>query len=294
MKEWQPQDQEELPISTMAMAQKENHKMPQGDSNKKGNQEVPEVHLHTRMSMNGVDISELLFKQPESRHHGDCLICCVPLPFDTTKGTMMACCSKIICNGCVYANMLRQKNMKLEESCPFCREVLCDTDKECDKRRMRRIEANDPAAMHQQGIQECKKGNFKKGFEYYTKAAELGDVAAHWNLASFYEAGEYVVEKDWEMVIYHWVEAAIGGHPEARYNLGVHEWNNDNIERAVKLWITAATLGCDLSIKALMSEYRNGGVRKEDLEAALRAHKAAVDATKSPQRELGEEMIKYW
>lgn len=235
------------------------------------------------------DTSELLFKQPQSNHHGDCPICYLPLPFDRSKVTMMACCSKIICDGCFYANMLRKKNMRQEELCMFCREVRPETDEECNKRRMRRIEANDPAAMHQQGVKECKKGNFKKGFEYFTKAAELGEVAAHWNLASFYE-GVHGVERDWDKVIYHWVQAAMGGHSRARYNLGVYEWGKGNIERGVKLWVTAAAIGCDHSIKALMCEYRNGLVRKEDLEAALRAHKAAVDATKSSQRRAAEEI----
>ena len=31
---------------------------------------------------------EILFKQPESSHHGDCPICFLPLPIDPTKSTM--------------------------------------------------------------------------------------------------------------------------------------------------------------------------------------------------------------
>ena len=30
----------------------------------------------------------ILFKQPESRHHGDCPICCVPLPIDDGKRSL--------------------------------------------------------------------------------------------------------------------------------------------------------------------------------------------------------------
>ena len=41
-------------------------------------------------------------------------------------------------------------------------------------------------------------------------------------------------------------------------------------------------------MKALMNEFRKGYVEKEDLDTTLRAHKAAVDATKSPQREEAE------
>ena len=49
--------------------------------------------------------------------------------------------------------------------------------------------------------------------------------------------------------------------------------------------IIAAKLGCDLAMKGLWTHYFEGNVTKEDLDATLRAHQAAIDATKSPQRE---------
>ena len=45
----------------------------------------------------------------------------------------------------------------------------------------------------------------------------------------------------------------------------------------------------DGSIKVLMENFREGFMEKEDLATALRAHKAAVNATKSPQRDVAEE-----
>jgi len=113
-------------------------------------------------------------------------------------------------------------------------------------------------------------------------------VDAHAELAELYRKG-HGVEKDKEQEIHHLEEAAIGGHPTARYNLGVVEGKYGNKERAVKHWIIAANLGYDSSIKALMYAYRKGFVSKEDLAAALRAHQTAVDATKSPQRDAAEE-----
>ena len=53
----------------------------------------------------------------------------------------------------------------------------------------------------------------------------------------------------------------------------------------MKHWIIAANLGHDDSIQRLKLCYTGGVVRKEDFAAALRAHQAAVDAKKSPQRE---------
>ena len=72
-------------------------------------------------------------------------------------------------------------------------------------------------------------------------------------------------------------------------NLSIEEGNNDNFERAVKHFIIAANQGHDGSIKALMYAYKEGFVSKDDLAGALRAHQAAVDATKSTQRDVAEE-----
>eukprot|EP00986_Skeletonema_menzelii_P005816 scaffold2153_cov144-Skeletonema_menzelii.AAC.9 len=92
---------------------------------------------------------------------------------------------------------------------------------------------------------------------------------------------------EWK-AIHHAEEAAIGGHPDARYLLGCFD---DNIDRAVKHWIIAATQGYDDAIKILMvmDSFGDGLISKEDLAAALRAHQAAVDATKSPQRNEAKE-----
>ena len=63
------------------------------------------------------------------------------------------------------------------------------------------------------------------------------------------------------------------------------EMQNDQVVRAVKHWVIAATQGDDEAIEQLMKMFSVGCVEKDVLAATLRAHKAAVDATKSPQRE---------
>ena len=80
-------------------------------------------------------------------------------------------------------------------------------------------------------------------------------------------------------------EAAIGGHPVARYNLGCYEWNNGRPERAMKHCIIAAKLGYDDALEVVKKGFAKGLVGKDDYAAALRGHQAAVDATKSQQRE---------
>lgn len=75
--------------------------------------------------------------------------------------------------------------------------------------------------------------------------------------------------------------------PKLDINLGYAEWENGRFERAVNHLVIAAKLGYDYddSIKPLKQLYAAGYVSNEDFVAALRAHQAAVNATKSPQRE---------
>eukprot|EP00985_Skeletonema_marinoi_P007129 scaffold3120_cov219-Skeletonema_marinoi.AAC.12 len=227
---------------------------------------------------------ELLFVQPESSHYGDCPICFLPLSLDGSK-IMMTCCSKLICNGCSYANKERELNASLKRTCPFCRHPVPTTNAESDANIMKRVEVNDPVALRKVGIQCSKKKDFTRAFEYLTKAAGAGDVAAHNYLSLMYKKGEGV-EKDEKMAVYHAEEAAIGGDPIARYILGVYEWYYGSKERAVKHFIIAANLRDVKSVETLKKGYYlRGVVSKEDFAAALRAHQAAVDAMKSPERD---------
>ena len=236
---------------------------------------------------------ELLFRQPESSHLGDCPICSLPLPLENEKSALKSCCSTIICDGCVYANKVREDKMRLVQSCPFCREPAPKTREEYDGRNMKRIEMNDPVAIHFEGMEQHNKGENNCAFQYFTKAAGLGHADAHYMLAEMYHYG-LGVEKDEGKEIHHMKEAAISGHPFARHDLGWLELNNGNIERAVKHLIIAAIQGNDKSMKALMKTFKikKELVQKEVLAATLRAHQAAVDATKSPQREKGEEWLR--
>ncbi len=232
---------------------------------------------------------ELLFKQPEGSYLGDCPICCLPLSIDLSKSTMWSCCSKIICNGCHAAN----KKASLDPSCPscpFCRTPVSGIDAEQKERMIERIKANDPFAMIYIGNVEKREGNYDTAFELLSKAAELGHARAHYWLSHLYQDG-LGVGKDWGKQIYHLEEAAIRGHPKARHFLGIHEvQDNNNNERAVKHFLIAAAEGVDESIKSLMELFKQGQgyVSKEDLATALRAHQAAVDATKSPLRDAAE------
>ena len=236
-----------------------------------------------------------LFEQPDSSHYGECPICCLPLSLDPLKSTMSGCCSNMICNGCNYANQKRENEAGLKRRCAFCRELVPESEEEYDKNVMERIKKNDPVALREEGIRDCNVGDYKTAIKYLTKAAELGDAIAHFELSGLYLNGEGV-NKDAEKEYYHLEQAAIGGHPIARHNLGCMEaeiagWSG-RYERAKKHWIIAANLGFEDSLKNVKDLYAHGDASKEDYFNALRAYQAAVDATKSSERERAEQAMK--
>ena len=234
---------------------------------------------------------ELLFRQPESSHLGDCPICLLLLPLDLGKSTNMSCCSKLICDGCDFANDLRERRERLDPKCAFCRKPVPKTQEEADRNKMKRVEKNDPVALRQVSMKHSREGDYAGAFECLSKAAELGDIEAHYRLSLLYHDGNGV-EKNVNKKVYHLEEAAIGGHPIARYNLGNHEVRNGNIERAAKHYIIAANLGHDNSLKAIRIFYAEGHFSKADYLASLRGYQVAIEATKSTQREAAAEVLK--
>jgi TPR repeat protein len=173
---------------------------------------------------------------------------------------------------------------QLQLKCPFCRHPKPKSKEEIERNLMKRIAANNPVAIRESGSKRYNEGDYESSFEYWTKAAELGDAIAHYDLSVLHLKGQGV-EKDENKETYHLEEAAIAGHPTARYNLACYEGENKGFDRAVRHLVIAANLGCDDSIQQLKQCYVDGQVSKEEFAASLRAHQAAIDATKSPQRE---------
>ncbi len=242
---------------------------------------------------------ELLFKQPESAHLGDCPICFIPISLATTEDedvdearySVLTCCGKVVCIGCVHANILREIEERLPERCPFCRQLVPKTEAECLLNEMKRVKVNDPVALFYTGIDSFNAGDYATAIEYLEKVAGLGHIESHQQMSRLYKGG-IGYEKDLKKSIYHAeVEVAaiaIGGHSIARHNLASWEAAKGNTDRAIKHLIIAVSLGLDHSLQSLKNTYALGEVSKEDFTAALRAHQAAVDATKSPQRDAAE------
>ena len=156
-------------------------------------------------------------------------------------------------------------------------------EEEIKKNLLKRVAANDPIALGEHGKELYYKGDYDGAFKCLTKAAELGDVEAHFNVSVLYQEG-HGVEKDEKKEMYHLEEATIAGHPAARLNLASYERRKGRSDSSVKHLIIAANLGDYDAIRMLKSCYRDGEISKDDYATALHAHKAAVDAMKSPQR----------
>lgn len=175
-------------------------------------------------------------------------------------------------------------------TCAFCRQPHATSIAEANLRKMKRAEANDPIALREVAGIHCDKGDYSNAFDYFSKAAKLGDTKSHYHLSTLYRDG-LGVEKNKTKEVYHLEEAAIGGHVTSRYNLGCGEIRNDDIGRAAKHFIIAANHGDNDSIDRLKELYSSGLVTKGEFAAALRAHQAAVVATKSPHREEADRML---
>jgi hypothetical protein len=108
---------------------------------------------------------EILFRQSESSHFGDCPICVIPLPIDPAHSSMYPCCCKMICNGCVYAYRIREFEENLQHKCPFCRQPTPDTPAEVDIRVMKRVKVNDTGALCFMGNRRYHEGDYGVAFE---------------------------------------------------------------------------------------------------------------------------------
>eukprot|EP00984_Skeletonema_dohrnii_P029931 scaffold20902_cov67-Skeletonema_dohrnii-CCMP3373.AAC.2 len=215
---------------------------------------------------------EMLFKHPKSTHLGDCPICLLLIPYDMYYPTIMSCCSKIMCNGCEVVNKKRETEERLDHRCLFCRHPEPKSQEEYDQNFMKRIEANDPVAML---FMATRKND--NTFEYLTKAAELDDAEAHYQLSNLYGSAGM----DAKIKTHHLEQAAIGGHPIARYHLALDEKNSGRMERAMKHFSIAANHGHEPSLKQLKEGYAEGYISKEDFAAALRAYQDTAGDMKS-------------
>ena len=229
-----------------------------------------------------------LFKQPPPKE--DCPICLLRLPSLGSGSIHYACCGKMICSGCGNAPVKDNLGKVInEKKCPFCRTPVNISDQEFNERLQKRVEVDDAEAIFKLG---CNYRNWKFGFpqdydkasELFIRAGELGSAEAYCNIGYAYENGEGV-EIDEKKADHFYKLAAIGGNANARYNLGNHEKNAGNMNRALKHYMIALECGHNDSLKLIQKLYTNGHATKDDYAKALRAYQAYLAEIKSTQRD---------
>jgi len=231
-----------------------------------------------------------LFQDPPPKE--DCPVCMQPMPFSNgvagVETGYQACCGKLICRGCILAEKEEIQKGNLKPWCAFCRVPGHHSNEDLMRRFEKRMKLNDADAFYQLGC-EYIVGNYglprdmNKALELCIRAAELGSSNAYSFLGRTYMIGEWV-EKDLERGIHHMSVAAIKGNETARFNLGVLEEQNGNMDRAMKHYMIAASAGSDVSLKEVGDGYKRGHVTKDDYARTLRAHKKTQDEMKSEQR----------
>jgi TPR repeat protein len=251
---------------------------------------------------------EALFKDPPPKE--DCPICFLPMPtkliscisfppatifsvpirdhaeankelasFATEQ--YYACCGKHICGGCIHSLF----NSGINGKCPFCNADQGKTEVEQVKELMKRVEANDAAAMTALGsyYNHGKLGlhqDIKKTIELWTHAAELGSSSAHLNLGNEYHNGG-----DLKKAKFHYEAAAIAGHEGARYNLGTYEYQSGNLERALKHWTIAASAGHHRAMYNLQLLLNRGLVSTDAFDSILTAYNYSCAEMRSKARD---------
>ena len=230
-----------------------------------------------------------LFKDPPKRE--ECPICTLPLPFESKYISFESCCGKLMCLGCVHAQ-LEQRSEDCRGVwwiCAYCRTPNPRTDKENIDRLNRCVERDNAYSMLQLGDHYSKgsKGlqkDLTKAMDLFLEAGKLGCAAAYDRVGHLYRDGE-CVEKDMKKAKYYYELGAIGGSISARHNLACFDFLKRNFSRAYKHYLISAKAGYEPSLKAVKSGYIKGHVSKDAFAETLRAYQKQHDETKSATRE---------
>ena len=230
-----------------------------------------------------------LFQQPP-RIHGDCPICFQLLPTLETGWRYNSCCGKEICSGCCHAPVYdNQGNVVSKRVCPFCRTPPHTSDEGMIERYKKRVEANDPVAICNQG---CHYYNGTRGYpqdmdkalEYWHRATELGDKRAYRAIGYAYNNGRGV-EFDKKKAKHYYELAAMGGDSAARGYLGNIEAQEGNMDRALKHYMIAVGSGDNHSLEMIQRMYSDGYATKDDYLKALQSYQTYLGEIKSKQRD---------
>ena len=226
---------------------------------------------------------EALFRQPPPEE--DCAVCFLQLPYDggeidsqcgENTVAYQSCCGKRLCHGCMFEVKLGN------DTCPFCRTPMTESHAEYLRRCTQRMEAGDAEAFDCMGALyftgKCGlPQDILRGLELSSRAAELGCANAHYNIANLYFTGQYM-PRNTKKALFHNQQAAMRGHLMARDNLGCHEMELGNWDRAIKHWMIATASGDKHSLDQIQELFTKGMVSKAQYASALHAYQSYKQA----------------
>ena len=228
-----------------------------------------------------------LFKQPPPPE--DCPICFQQLPILETGSKYQTCCGKVICSGCMHAPLYDNQGNEVDnQKCPFCR-TPHPTGDEIIERLNKRVEVEDPLAIHNLGVfyRDGTNGfpqDDTKALELFHQLGELGHAKAYCSIGYYYHYGR-AVRQDKKKATHYLELAAMKGDADARCNLGIAAAKEGNWERALKHFMIAVRSGHDDSLEKIQQLYSIGSATKEEYTKALQFYQAYLGEIKSPQRD---------
>lgn len=241
---------------------------------------------------------EELFKEPPLKE--ECPICFVPLESDAGRSNFQLCCGKEICNGCLHA--MEREGLQhwkaggsLEDAmdktnCPYCRAQCHDTDAE-GMERLNKLLEKDPnnahaihflAFQYQNGAMGLEQ-NTAMANELWNKAAKFGFPDSLNSVANSYNLGRGITRSTKTALKYYEL-AAMKGHIQARYNLGVFEAEKQNWERAARHWVMACNGGFTPAYEKITEAYLLRVIGADTVADATRGFKRYDDEVLTDQR----------
>ena len=88
------------------------------------------------------------------------------------------------------------------------------------------------------------------------------------------------------------MKAAMQGHVQSRNNIGCHEGDKGNHDRAVRHMLISAKMGDKGSVDSIRNMFMMGFATKEQYAEALKEYQDAVEGMKSHDRDEAKELVR--
>ncbi len=91
--------------------------------------------------------------------------------------------------------------------------------------------------------------------------------------------------------LFHYQQAAIGGHEISRHRLGFIESQRGNLDRTMKHWIISAGSGLSCSLDNAKLAFSSGNATKAQYQEALYAHQKHLNEVYSDSRKTYNTLL---